>query len=37
MSYPADKLVIDIHTDTQTQAMTMPEGQNWPPVKMAAI
>ena len=22
------------HTDPQTQAMTIPEGQNWPRVKM---
>ena len=41
MSYRADKLVIDTHThihthghtDPQTQAMTIPEGQNWPRVK----
>ena len=37
-----DKQVIDTHTDTrthghtdtQTQATTIPEGQNWPQVKM---
>ena len=29
MSYRADKLMIDTHTDPQTQAMTIPEGQNW--------
>ena len=34
MSYRADKLVIDGHTDTHTQATTIPEGQNWPRVKM---
>ena len=33
MSYRADKLVIDTHTDTQTHRMTIPEGQNWPRVK----
>ena len=41
MSYCADKPVIDTHTDTrthghtdtQTQATTIPEGQNWPRVK----
>ena len=35
MSYRADKQVIDTHTlaDTQTGAMTIPEGQNWPRVK----
>ena len=35
MSYRTDKQVIDTHTrtDTQTQAMTIPEGQNWPRVK----
>ena len=39
MSYRTDKLVIDGHTDTQThrhtQATTIPEGQNWPRVKIA--
>ena len=41
MSYRADKLVIDTqthtdgHTDPQTQAMTIPEGQNRPQVKIA--
>ena len=40
MSYRADKQVIDTHTDThtltdtQTGAMTIPEGQNWPRVKI---
>ena len=38
MSYGTDKLVIDArtdtHTDRQTQATTIPEGQNWPRVKM---
>ena len=38
MSYRTDKLVIDGHTDTHThihtQATTIPEGQNWPRVKM---
>ena len=36
MSYCADKHMIDTHTltDTQTGAMTIPEGQNWPPVKI---
>ena len=29
-SYRADKLMIDGHTE----AMTIPEGQNWPQVKM---
>ena len=37
MSYRADKLVIDTHThghtDPEMQAMTIPEGQNWPRVK----
>ena len=37
MSYRADKQVIgahtDGHTDKQTQATTIPEGQNWPRVK----
>ena len=41
MSYRADKLVIDKHThghtDPQTQAMTIPEGQNWPRVKIMDI
>ena len=34
MSYRAYKQVIDTHTltDTQTGAMTIPEGQNWPRV-----
>ena len=36
MFYLADKQVIDTHTntrtDTQTEAMTIPEGQNWPRV-----
>ena len=40
MSYRADKQVLtahtdgrtDGHTDRQTQAMTIPEGQNWPRV-----
>ena len=38
MSYRADKQVIDTHTltDTQTGAMTIPEGQNWPRVKTDA-
>ena len=27
----------DWHTHTQTQAMTIPEGQNWPRVKMSLI
>ena len=39
MSYRADKLVIDArtdtHTDRQTQATTIPEGQYWPRVKTA--
>ena len=37
MSYRADKQVIDTHTltDTQTGAMTIPEGQNWPRIKIA--
>ena len=36
MSYCADKQVIDTHTltDTKTGAMTIPEGQNWPLVKI---
>ena len=36
MSYRPDKQVIDTHTltDTQTWAMTIPEGRNWPRVKM---
>ena len=38
MTYRTDKLVIDGHTDTHThihtQATTIPEGQNWPRVKM---
>ena len=41
MSYRADKQVLtahtdgrtDGHTDRQTQATTIPEGQNWPRVK----
>ena len=33
MSYLTDKLVIDAHTDRQTQAATIAEGQNWPRVK----
>ena len=33
MSYRADKLG-DGRTDGQTQATTIPEGQNWPRVKM---
>ena len=39
MSYRADKQVIDTHTltDTQTGAMTIPEGQNWPRVKRRTI
>ena len=38
MSYRADMQVIDTHTltDTQTWAMTIPEGQNWPRVKITA-
>ena len=32
MSYRVEKLVIDGHTDTHTQATTIPEGQNWPRV-----
>ena len=36
MSYRADKQVITAHTDgrthRQTQATTIPEGQNWPRV-----
>ena len=36
MSYRTDKLVIDGHTytHTHTQATTIPEGQNWPRVKI---
>ena len=36
MSYRADKLWFDAHTDThtQTQETTIPEGQNWPRVKI---
>ena len=42
MSYRADKQVLtahtdgrtDGHTDRQTQATTIPEGQNWPQVKI---
>ena len=37
MSYRADKLVIDGHTDTHTQATTIPEGQNCPRVKKIII
>ena len=35
MSYCADKQVIDTHThgQTQKQAMTIHEGQNWPRVE----
>ena len=37
MSYRADKHVVtahtDGHTDRQTEATTIPEGQNWPRVK----
>ena len=37
MSYRADKQVLtahtDGHTDRQTQATTIPEGQNWPRVQ----
>ena len=36
MSYRADKHTItahtDGHTDSEMQAMTIPEGQNWPRV-----
>ena len=34
--YRADKQVIDTHTltDIQTWAVTIPEGQNWPRVKI---
>ena len=39
MCYHADKQVIDTHTltDTQTGAMTIPEDQNWPRVKILYI
>ena len=41
MSYHADKKVLtahtDGHTDRQTQATTIPKGQNWPRVKMICI
>ena len=45
MSYRADKQVLtahtggrtDGHTDRQTQATTIPEGQNWPRVKMRVL
>ena len=41
MSYRKDKLMIDGHTDTHihthTQATTIPEGQNWPRVKMKVL
>ena len=39
MSYRTDKFVIDGHTDihTHTQAMTVPEGQNWPRVKTVGL
>ena len=38
MSYGADKQVMihkhtDTWTDTQMQAMTIPEGQNWPHIQ----
>ena len=40
MSYRADKQVITAHTDgrthRQTQATTIPEGQNWPRVKIVS-
>ena len=32
--YRADKLVVDTRTDKQTQATTIPEGQNWPQLKI---
>ena len=38
MNYRTDKLMIDghtyTHTHTHTQATTIPEGQNWPRVKI---
>ena len=37
MNYRADKLVIDTHTDTQTQAMTIPEGQKLASGKNAKV
>ena len=39
MSYRVDKQVIDTHTltDKQAGAMTIPEGENWPRVKIQAI
>ena len=39
MSYRADKQMVDIHThgQTQTHAMTIPEGQNLPRVKTVKI
>ena len=36
MSYRVEKLVIDGHTDTHTQGTTIPEGQNWPRVKIVS-
>ena len=39
MIYGADKLGVDRHTHRhrQTQATTIPEGQNWPRVKMICV
>ena len=39
MSYRVGRQVIDTHTltDTQTGAMTIPEGQNWPRVKSSLL
>ena len=41
MSYRVDKHVVtahtDGHTDRQTQATTIPEGQNWPQVKRVGL
>ena len=39
MSYGADKLGVNAHgrTDRQTQATTIPEGQDWPRIKTKKI
>ena len=41
MSYRADKKVLtahtDGHTDRQTQATTIPKGQNWPRVNIQQV
>ena len=36
-SFLADKLMTDEHIETQTQTMTILEGQNWPPEKWVKL